>query len=354
MAGVKRRILFAVPNLNGGGAERVMVNILRTLDPQQYDITLLLVDRIGVFFDLVPDYVNLQSLDVKRTRHSLPKLIKAIRVNRPDVIISTTNRMNIFVLIAALFAKGRPKVFVREPNLPSAQINNNSLSPLSLKLVKLLYPRAYRVIAQTDEMNAEIHTHFGVAKDKIVTLMNPLDTATMDAHLADAANPFASGTRNFVAAGRLSFQKGFDLLINAFARFADDHPEYRLTILGEGEDRAALEALVTELTLGEKVSLPGFQSNPHRYIKHADALVLSSRWEGLPNIVLESLYIGTPVVATRVVSMLDEIIQDGVNGQLCEVDNVDSLLAGLTAADMLDRAQVRPHENTVDFNQVFA
>ena len=325
MADVKRRILFAVPNLNGGGAERVMVNILRTLDPEQYDITLLLVDRIGVFFDLVPDYVDLQSLDVKRTRHSLPKLIKAIRANRPDVIISTTNRMNIFVLIASLFAKGRPKVFVREPNLPSAQINNNSLAPLSQKLVRLLYPRAFRVIAQTDEMNAEIHTHFGVPKDKIITLMNPLDTATIDAHLAEATNPFDPATRNFVAAGRLSFQKGFDNLIRAFAQFADNHPDHHLTILGEGEDRVALEGLIAELNLGDKVSLPGFQSNPHRYIKHADALVLSSRWEGLPNIVLESLYIGTPVVATRVVAMLDEIIEPGVNGQLCEVDDVASL-----------------------------
>ncbi|MDO6459129.1 glycosyltransferase [Granulosicoccaceae sp. 1_MG-2023] len=354
MVVVKKRILFAVPNLNGGGAERVMVNMLRALDPQQYEITLLLVDRIGVFFDLVPDYVDLQSLDVKRTRHSLPRLIKSIRANRPDVIVSTTNRMNIFVLIASMFARGKPRVFVREPNLPSAQINNKSLSPFSMRLVRLLYPRAHRVIAQTDEMNQEIHDYFGVPKEKIITLMNPLDTASIDAHLAQAENPFAAGTVNFVAAGRLSYQKGFDNLLRAFAAFAKDKPQYRLTILGEGEERAALEALIDELALADKVSLPGFQPNPHAYIRFADALVLSSRWEGLPNIVLESLYIGTPVIATRVVKMLDEVIDNGLNGQLCEVDDIASLQSALEAAEKLQRENVKPYLSGVDFNRAFA
>lgn len=321
----KEKILFTLPNLNGGGAERVIVNIIKSLDKNKYDIKLLLVNNIGVYFDDVPNDVEIISLDTKRTRNALLKLIKAINEIKPDIIFSTLNRMNLLVLMASYFIDKKIKIYVREANLPNAQIKNKIMPYWYQQLVKFLYPRAYTIVAQTDEMNREIHKYFKIDKDKIKTIINPIDKETIENNLKNIQNPFNSEYMNLVAVGRLTHQKGFDLLIEALDIVVQKNKKFKLHILGEGEDREKLETLISKYNLQQNVQLLGFQSNPHRYIKFADAFVLSSRWEGLPNVVLESLYIRTPVIATRVVEMLDDLVEDGQNGYLCDVGNIEQL-----------------------------
>jgi glycosyltransferase involved in cell wall biosynthesis len=326
----KQLILFTLPNLNGGGAERVIINIIKSLDRDKFDIKLLLIDKIGVYFEYVPEYVEIISLDVKRVRNALPKLIRAINDIKPDIIFSTLNRMNILVLLASYFIDKNIKLYVREPNLPSAQIKNNNLSWWYKMMIKILYPRAYKIVAQTDEMNEEIHRYFGIKKEKIITFINPIDKETIDKNLQNAQNPFEEGYENFVAVGRLSYQKGFDLLIEAFSDVVKENNNYRLYILGEGEERKNLEKLINKYNLGKNVFLEGFQSNPHKYIKYAKAFILSSRWEGLPNVVLESLYIGTPVVMTKVNEYCERLIVENGFGVVTqkEITGNDLLLTG--------------------------
>ena len=319
----KQKILFTLPNLNGGGAERVIVNIIKSLDKDKYDIKLLLVDRIGDFLELVPEYVEIISLDTKRTRNALPLLVKAIKEVNPEIIFSTTNRMNILVLISSYFINKQIKIYVREPSLPSAQIKNKNISFLYQMLIRILYPRAYRVVAQTDEMKEEIQKYFGINKENIITLMNPIDTEMIDRNLKNIENHFDEKYINLVAVGRLSYAKGYDILIEAMRDVVKEKNNYRLYILGEGEDRKKLEDMIKDFGIEQNVFLLGFQKNPHKYIKYANAFVLSSRWEGLPNVVLESLYIGIPVIATKVVKILDELIIDGINGYLVNIDSID-------------------------------
>jgi len=319
----KQKILFTLPNLNGGGAERVIINIIKSLDKDKFDIKFLLIDKIGVYFEYVPDYVEIISLDVKRTRYALPKLIKAINAIKPDIVFSTLNRMNILVLIASYFTDKNIKIYIREPNLPSAQIKNNNLPLWQRAMIKILYPRAYKIVAQTDEMKSEIHKYFGIKKEKIVTLINPIDKETIDKNLKNAENPFEEGYENFVAVGRLSHQKGFDLLIEAFADVVKERANYRLYILGEGEDRKKLEELIKKFKLENNVYLLGFQNNPHKYIKYSNGFILSSRWEGLPNVVLESLYIGTPVVMTKVNKYCERlIVENGYGAILSDINKL--------------------------------
>jgi len=309
----KPKILFTLPNLNGGGAERVIVNIIKSLDKDKYDIKLLLVDKIGVYFEYLPEYIEIISLDTKRTRNALPRLIKAIKTINPDILFATTNRMNILVLMASFFIDKEIKIYVREPNLPSAQIKNNNMPFWYKTLIKLLYPRAYKVVAQTDEMNEEIHQYFGIKKEKIITLINPIDKESIDKNLENIKNQFDENCINFVAVGRLTYQKGFDTLIRTMSEVIKENDRYKLYILGEGEDRLKLESMIKEFGLEKNVYLLGFQKNPHKYIKYANAFILSSRWEGLPNVVLESLYIGTPVVMTKVNNFCEKIL---LNNQL--------------------------------------
>jgi len=317
----KESILFTLPSLNGGGAERVMINIIKTLDQSKFDIKLLLVDKIGVFLDLVPDYVEILSLDIKRTRNALPALIKHINAIQPDIIFSTINRMNILVLMASFFIPKTIKIYVREPSLPSAQ---KKYLPFSQRIwIKFLYPKAYKIVAQTDEMADEIHQHFGIKKDKIITLINPIDKEFIDKSLQNITNPFDENYINLVAVGRLSHEKGFDVLIKAMSEVLKVDDKYRLYIVGEGKDRVMLEELIKHFKLEKNIFLLGFHNNPYKYIKYANAFILSSRWEGLPNVVLESLYIGTPVVATKVVKLLEQLIEDGKNGFLVDLNGED-------------------------------
>lgn len=322
---VKKKILFTLPGLTGGGAERVILNIIKSLDKSKYEIKLLLVNNIGVYFDEVPDYVEIISLDTTRTRHALIKLIKAINEIKPDIIFSTLNRMNLLVLMASYFIDKKIKIYVREANLPSAQIENKIMPYWYQRLIRFLYPRAYKIIAQTDEMNRELHQYFKIDKSKIQTIVNPIDKNIIDKNLQNLENPFDTEYINLVAVGRLTHQKGFDILIEAFNLVIKENNKFKLYILGKGEDQEKLESLISKYSLEDNIKLLGFQSNPHKYIKFADAFVLSSRWEGLPNVVLESLYIKTPVVATKVVEMLDELIEDGKSGYLCEVNDIKQL-----------------------------
>lgn len=344
----KQKILFTLPNLNGGGAERVIINIIKTLDKDKFDIKLLLIDKIGVYFEYVPEYVEIISLDVKRTRNALPKLIKKINEINPDIVFSTLNRMNLLVLMASFFISNNIKIYVREPNLPSAQIKNNNFTWWYKTMIKLLYPRAYKIVAQTPQMNKEIHKYFGVKKEKIVTLINPIDKETIDKNLQNSTNPFEDGYKNFVAVGRLSHQKGFDLLIEVFAKLINDKKNYRLYILGEGEDRKKLEELIKKFKLENNVYLLGFQNNPHKYIKYSNGFILSSRWEGLPNVVLESMYIGTPVVMTKVNEYCERLIVENGFGVILEniLDMKNNILQSLKSTD-------NKFHNSTDINDLF-
>ena len=329
-----KKILFALPNLNGGGAERVIVNIIRLLDNGDYEIKLLLLDNSGDYFQCIPEDVEIITLGVRKTRYALHKLINTVNRISPDIIFATLNRMNILVLLASLFVDIDVKVIVREPNLPSAQINNKCLRFWQIFLIKRLYPIAYRVIAQTDEMREEIHKLFMIKKDKIITLMNPIDTHLIDENLKNVSSPFDGQYKNFVAIGRLNYQKGFDILIEAFAKVVQKDKQHRLYILGEGEERQKLENQISNNGLSDNIYLLGFQTNPYIYIKYARAVILSSRWEGLPNVLLESLYIQTPIIATRVIDLIQSLIVNGENGYITEL-NSDSLSNSIRDLDKL-------------------
>ncbi len=314
----KINILFVIPSLNGGGAERVFVNLIRTIDNQKFNKQLLLIDDSGVFVDLIPPDVEIITMESKKTRFSFFPLLKNIKSLKPQIIISTTNRMNILLLLVSIFLKNRTKIVVREPNMPSAQFNNKQLPLYYICLIKLLYPKADFIIAQTKTMKKEINQVFNIPLSKIVVLTNPIDTRYINDNVKNAKIPYNNKKINIIASGRLRKQKGFDFLLRSFHHVIRNNQQFMLHILGEDNDngiyRQELINLSKTLDITNNVVFHGFINNPFPYYKYADLFVLSSKWEGLPNVILEALFLQTPVVVTDCIPYFHEIIEEGKDG----------------------------------------
>ena len=314
----KINILFVIPSLSGGGAERVFVNIIRTIDDHKFDKKLLLIDESGVFVDLIPPDVEIITMKSRKTRFSFFSLLKNIKSLNPQIVVSTTNRMNILLLLVSIFLKNRTKFVVREPNMPSAQFNNKQIPRYYKWLIKLLYPKADFIIAQTEAMKKEINQVFSIPQSKIVVLTNPIDMRYIYDNVKNANNPYNNKKINIIASGKLKKQKGYNFLLRSFHNVIISNRQFMLHILGGNDDNGTykqeLISLSKKLDIANNVVFHGFISNPFPYYKYADLFVLSSKWEGLPNVILEALYLKTPVVVTDCIPYFYEILEEGKDG----------------------------------------
>ena len=314
MSDPRRQILFLIPSLRGGGAERVIVTLLRHLDRAKFRLSLAVVDSRGAAYrDDVPEDVVFIDLRCSRVRYALPRIIKLIWRRRPDVVFSTLGHLNLALAIIRPLLPNSVRYVGRESCIVS-EILYQYWHP---ELVRWAYRRFYRrfdmVVCQSLAMHDDLVQNFDFPPAKAVVINNPVDLERIR-QLAE--EPPATGFRipdegdariHLVAAGRLSQEKGFDLLIQAVA-LCDD-PRLHLTILGEGSLQNELEQLVEEKGLANQVHFVGFQKNPYPFLAGADAFVLSSRFEGFPNVVLEALACGTLVIATPAPGGLMEISQ---------------------------------------------
>lgn len=326
-------ILFAIPSLEGGGAERVFVNIIRSLDSKKFNKKLVVIDGSGVFMNLLQPDVQIFVLNSDRTRYSFYYLLNIIKESKPQIIVSTLNRMNILILLVSFFINRKIKIIIREPNMPKAQFESNYLPRYYLWLMKLLYPRADMIIAQTDAMKEEIRVFFKINPSKISVLTNPIDKNFIDEKVRDGGSPFRGDDINIVASGRITKQKGFDYLIKSFAKVVTINNKFKLFLLGVEEDdgsyKKGLIKLIQQLNLNNHIIFMGFQENPFIYYKYADLFVLSSRWEGLPNVILEVLYLKTPVIVTDSIPFFRDIIFEGENGYIVNFNDEETMVKGI-------------------------
>ena len=324
---IKKKIIFFLQNLNGGGAERVSMNIINLLDKDKYEIHLVLVKKKGAYLNLIPSYVKVYELGFSKTMFSVFKLRKKINELQPDIIYSTLFRTHIAVHFALQGLAYRPKTIFRMQNSPKLVLENKRLPWIQRVFLEKALKHATKVIAQTPQMKEEVVFYHKVMAKKIEVFINPLDTKLIQKSIEGAKNPFDDRYINVVASGRVTYQKGYDILIKAFNKVSIANRNYKLFIIGETKTNKIEEcrALVKKYHLEDVVHFLGFQSNPYVYYLHADLFVLSSRWEGLPNVVLESLYLNKPVVGTRCISFMETLIDDGKNGFLVDVEDSETL-----------------------------
>ena len=334
----QKRIAIFLHGLYEGGAERTILNLAEGMASYGYSVDLVLAKAAGPFLSQIPDGIRMIDLKSSRVLFSLQALTRYIRKELPDAMLSAIDYTNIIALLAQRIVNKPNNLVVVEQNTLSQR--KTQLPYLYRKLlptlIRLFYPWAGCIVAVSRGVADDLAITTGLRRDDIRIINNPIITQALRKKSQEILiHPwFEPGQPPvLISVGRLSEQKDFPNLIRAFAKVRENRVA-RLMILGEGEDRPILEKLAKELGISDEVSMPGFVENPYPYMSNASVYVLSSKWEGLPTVLVEALYCGIPIVSTDCPSGPREILQEGLFGQLVPVGNAEIL--GLAIQDALD------------------
>jgi glycosyltransferase involved in cell wall biosynthesis len=340
------RVVLSIGALHGGGSERQLVNALIHLDRDRFEPYLYVVYRSGPLLALVPDDVPIAAFEERDTRPlpAIPGAMHARRVKdmrrylqevRADVCYDRTFLMTLVAADAAQSA-GIPNVstIVTDPFTGFATVAGR-FQWFKKRSLRRLYRNSAAVLAVSDGAARSAERFYGLESNSVVTLYNGVDsTAVQSAANEPVDSPWwnAAGSKGnavirIVSAGRLNYEKGFHLLIAAVARLQRESAdaEYRLALLGEGERRQQLQDQINNAGITEHVTLAGFQNNAAAWYRSADLFVLPSLLEGMPNVLLEAMACGTPVVSSRCPHGPDEILEAGKYGLMFESGSIAAL-----------------------------
>ena len=345
------RVVFSIGAMHGGGSERQLVLLLKHLDRAKFEPFLYLVYRSGPLLDLIPKDVPVVSFEerVRESRFYLPGLMHSRRVKdfaqflkdvRADVSYDRTFLMTLISAAGAQRA-GIPNVstIVTDPEIGFAPVAGR-FQWFKRRILHRLYNRSAQVLAVSDGAKESAMRFYGIRADRIMTHRNGVDVEWIQSQAKLNVDDVwwnspveKPGARIFriVSAGRLNHEKGFHLLVAAVAKLRQRYPdvEFRVALLGEGPHRSKLEQQIRDLALDDTVRLMGFQKNAAAWYGSADAFVFPSLMEGMPNVLLEAMACGTPVVSANCHSGPAEILQQGRLGELVMVNDSEALLTGI-------------------------
>ena len=324
----------------------MFLDIAEGLLASDVDVDVVVARDGGELRAAVPAGARTIVLGTSGVARCLPRLVRYVRDERPDAVISGLSHMNLASISACRLVRPRVPVVVTQHNHLSTATSNakTGRDRWMPRLLRTAYPFADCIVAVSRGVADDLATTTGLDRERIEVVYNPVvfDRITA-AGTASADHPWLAlrTAPVAVAMGRLVDQKDFATLIRAVARLPEG---CRLIILGDGPQRRALEGLAEELGVGARVDLPGFVDNPYPYLRAADVFVLSSRWEGLPTVLIEALAFDTPIVATDCDSGPREILDGGRWGRLVPPGEpaalADAILHALVAA-RVDRPEAR-------------
>lgn len=311
---VKKKILFILTILGPGGAEKVVSMIANHLDKSKYDVNVLLFSKAAGHLDMLNNEVNILETKTERIRESLLPILKILRKEKPDVVFAGYGEVNAYLsLFIKLFPK--TKFIARETNVVSQHVTRKEI-----RFFYQFYNNYHKIICQSDDMQNDLIKNFKIKKEKTIKINNPVDFEFIEEKLeiSDKPESFNSDFKNVVAIGNLSARKGFDNLLKVFSHLKNE--KIRLHILGDGRDKELLHQLKKDLKL-ENVTFHGQQKNPYQFLKFADLFILSSRYEGFPNVLLEAGACGIYSLANYCKGGITEIIQPKINGEISDIEN---------------------------------
>lgn len=347
----KRKILFFL--FGGvGGAERMTVNIGIMLPRENYEVIFVVCgikDDICQF--IPPDYEVIRI--PWHNIYCFPRLRMAnvILHKKPDFVFSSHMTLNYRLLqVSSLLDV---KCVVR---------NNNMLKQIPIfrqKKMKKWYRNAHYVIAQQDEMGDEIITKLEVPPEKVKVLYNILDENAIKEKITAAENPYHQNNRfKYLCLNRFHPTKAQDVTLKAFEKVHYINPNTELYFVGHAKSDNPLvikvKKMIEDMELQDYVHIVGFDPNPYKWDRYADCYITTSRQEGLPNVLIEAQYLGTPAVATECIPMISRIITNGVTGFTVPVDDVDAIAEAMLKAQNLGRIVMtyKPAE-IEDFKRIF-
>lgn len=327
----ERKVAIFMPSLHGGGAERAMLVFAGELLSRGYEVDLVLANKEGALVPLVPKGARIVDCKCRRMLHVFPKLAKYLRTNTVVAVYSTITHANIMAALTSRAVGLKVPVVVRQSNAPLSERGPGISHLVSKRLIPVVYTGASSVIAVSDGVRSELVSMQPKLSGAIKVLPTPVLTTQIlrQGEEAPAHRWFAErNTPIVLSAARLERHKGMLELVRAFADVRETR-EARLVIIGEGSARRELEAEVSRLGLGNQVDLPGFQGNPFSFINHANLFVLNSYYEGLPNVLIQAMGFGTPVVSTDCRSGPAEILDGGRLGRLIPVGSHEQLVRSI-------------------------
>ena len=348
----KKKVLFVLPSLASGGAERVMINFMNAIDRNIYEPEFLCVCNEGELRSLIDPSIPFKSLNRPNVLFSVPHIYQALKKSKPDIIVSTMAHMNYAVLSLKRFLPKKTRFIVREAITPSFYFKKYPRwAYLLKKMYRRQYPKASVVLSPTETVFKQLKV-LGVPRDNFMLLHNPVDLNRIREGEKSPLTVFDPAQKKvrFVACGRLGVQKGFDRLINALqgVNFPFD---WSLHIIGEGDERENLEAMIAENGLRDRITLTGLLGKPWPYFAAADCFLLPSRFEGLPNVVLEALACGTNVIATRESGGISEIAVYAPDEAVTIVGNMEDFVAEMAKTKSLEKTGFGPSLLPVAFRK---
>jgi glycosyltransferase involved in cell wall biosynthesis len=317
----KKKILIYMFYLNGGGAERTVINIINGLNKSNYEVYLILgSSQKHHYLELINNDIHIIFLNCNRNRQAILKLRHEIIRIKPDLLFSTLNLNNISLILASMISLRKTPIIVRVANNWS---KSGEVKGIMKLVTKLLYNvKASRIIALSEGVRRTLINKFGIDGNKIEVIYNPIDVAKIKELALYSINDLETkGNKVVISVGRLEVQKDFMTLIKAFEQL-EEKEEITLVILGKGSLEGELKKYCKERNLEKRVKFMGFKENPYKYIHQADLFVLPSKWEGFGHVLVEAMACGTPVISTNCEFGPAEIIGENEFGLLVPVEDV--------------------------------
>lgn len=319
-----RRVAFVLSSLHFGGAERVALNLATAMKAEGCDVQFVLMQAAGEFLPRAARDFTIVDLACDRTWKLPIKLMRYLRHHRPDAVISSFWKLNI-CLAAARLAAPRTAIGLWEHSSP--QVEGNSPTWLFAPSATVLYRMATCVITVSHSVARDIARRTIGLRSRIVTI----DNAIPAPHPADHVERADGGGRELVWVGRLAEVKNPALMLDAFSRLPARGTGFRLSIVGDGPLRPALEAQAERLGIADRVTFTGFTPDPYRHVAAADLLVISSATEGLPTVAVEAMYLGVNLVSTDCGSGIHDIVANGRLGSVVASHDPVALAEGILA-----------------------
>ncbi len=331
----RTRILLLIPRLGGGGAQQVMALLARGLSQKKYEVHLGLVTQADAAADSLPPWVTVHALGARRVRAGALPLLRLVWRLRPGVILSGAPEVSFLVLLLRPIFPPKISVLVRQNGTVSAALAFGGLPRYTRWLYRVLYRHADRVICQSRAMAEDLARELGISEEQIAILPNPVDLEGI--RRAEAA-PFAwSGAGpHLLAVGRLAPEKGFDLLLEALSTVRGRFPQADLIIVGGGagggREETALKSQCRSLGLENAVRFAGQVDTPYAFFPGATLFVLSSRYDAMPNALLEAAAAGLPLVALPASGGIVDLLRGQQGAWLAPEISSEALAAALVAA----------------------
>mgnify|MGYP002407017211 CR=1 FL=1 len=327
----KNKVAILLPDLRGGGVEKMRIALANVWLDRGYEVDFVLVKAQGSLLTTVKPTANIVNLNCNKMLFSVPKIVNYLNASKPDVLLVAMWPLTIVGLLSSLLAlkSKKTKVIVSDHNTLS--LSTRHKSAIYQKLlglsIRIFYPISQHAVVVSKGVGKDLAKLSGLEGSFFSTIYNP--AASVESIETSQPKAFNYHKYNLLAVGSLKEQKGFDVLIEAMKIISKQKTDVCLHILGDGPLRFNIEKQIQTLKLENHVILHGFIHNVNDFFSFSDAFILSSRWEGFGNVIVEALQFGTPVVSTDCESGPREILENGKYGKLVPVGDAKALASAM-------------------------